>query len=150
MVPTHLGIMNRQQRTILRFPNGIANTGSGPWRLRPDFQPSVVNAIQEIFNADGNIAREHLASTFEFHEAHNHWYIDDIALFEVRVGSPTGRVVGENSIKVTFCLIDWYKLDDTTGQRASEPISIAIRATRVYQSAGLISTTSRPRGSSSI
>jgi hypothetical protein len=30
----------------------------------------------------------------------------------VRKGSPTGPVVGGNSIKTTFCLIDWYKLED--------------------------------------
>jgi hypothetical protein len=30
----------------------------------------------------------------------------------VRKGSPTGPIVGGNSVKTTFCLIDWYKLDD--------------------------------------
>ncbi len=55
--------------------------------------------------------REHVTGTFEFHPAHNHWHIGDVALFEVRKGSPTGSVVGGNSIKTTFCLIDWYKLE---------------------------------------
>jgi hypothetical protein len=58
-----------------------------------------------------NVVREFPAGTFEFHPAHNHWHIGDVALFEVRKGSPTGPVVGGNSIKTTFCLIDWYKLD---------------------------------------
>ena len=53
-----------------------------------------------------------MAGTFAFHPAHNHWHIGDVALFEVRKGSPTGPIVGGNSIKTTFCLIDWYKLDD--------------------------------------
>jgi hypothetical protein len=110
VVPIHLQIVNQQQRTLLRFSNGIANTGDGPWRLRPDFQPTVTNAIQEILDAQGNIVQEYLASTFEFHPAHNHWHIGDIALFEIHAGSPTGPIVGRNSIKVTFCLIDWYKL----------------------------------------
>ena len=52
--------------------------------------------------------------TFEFHPAHNHWHIGDVALFEVRKGSPTGPIVGGNSIKTTFCLIDWYKLEGNT------------------------------------
>ena len=30
----------------------------------------------------------------------------------MRKGSPTGQVVGENSIKVGFCLLDLYNLDD--------------------------------------
>jgi hypothetical protein len=46
-----------------------------------------------------------------FHPAHNHWHIGDVALFEVRQGGPTGPIVGGNSIKTTFCLIDWYQLD---------------------------------------
>lgn len=120
VVPQHLNLVNEHQRTILRFSNGIANTGDGPWALRPDFQPEVVNAIQEIRDADGNVVREHLASTFQFHEAHNHWHIGDIALFEVRAGSPTGPVVGGNSIKVTFCLIDWYKLEDNSPTKERE------------------------------
>ncbi len=114
VVPTHLGIQNQQQRTILRFSNGIANTGEGPWRMRPDFQGAVTNGVQEILDANGNIAHEEVVSTYEFHPAHNHWHIGDVALFEIREGSPTGPVVGGNSIKVTFCLIDWYKLDDNS------------------------------------
>jgi hypothetical protein len=106
VVPRHLQLVNSQQREILRFSNGIANTGDGPWALRPEHVGDVTNAIQEIRDANGNVVREHLASTFEFHPAHNHWHIGDIAQFDVRRGSPTGPVVGNASIKVTFCLID--------------------------------------------
>jgi hypothetical protein len=58
------------------------------------------------------VLQEFPTSQFEFHPAHNHWHMGDVALFEVRKGSPTGPVVGGNSIKTTFCLIDWYKLED--------------------------------------
>lgn len=112
VVPTHLQIVNPQQQTILRFSNGIANTGDGPFRLRPEVSGAVTNAVQEILDADGNVVLTHVASAYEFHPEHNHWHITDIALFEVRAGSPTGPIVGSNSRKVTFCLIDWYKLDD--------------------------------------
>jgi hypothetical protein len=119
VVPTHLQLVNQQQRTILRFSNGIANTGAGPWRLRPENQGGVTYAIQEILDANGAIAQEHVASTFEFHPAHNHWHIGDVALFEIHAGSPTGPIAGSNSIKVTFCLIDWYRLEGNapTSQR---------------------------------
>jgi Lysyl oxidase len=135
VVPTHLNLVNEHQREFLRFSNGIANTGPGPWALRPE--PSIdeaqannvetVSAIQEIRDSGAyykcgeqpkqvtdcyNVVSESLAGTFLFHPAHNHWHIDHVALFEVRSGSPTGPVVGGNSIKTTFCLIDWYKLDD--------------------------------------
>jgi hypothetical protein len=131
VVPQHLGIQNQQQRMILRFSNGIANTGGGPWAMRPEPPPAeattTTTAVQEIRDKNVlykcgtqpkqitecyNVLAEHNAGTFEFHPAHNHWHIGDVALFEVRQGSPTGPVVGGNSIKVTFCLIDWYKLDD--------------------------------------
>jgi hypothetical protein len=135
VVPAHLNLVNDQQREILRFSNGIANTGAGPWALRPE--PSIefakannlstVSAIQEIRDSGAyyrcgeqpkqvtdcyNVVSESVAGTFLFHPEHNHWHIGYIALFEVRKGSPTGPIVGNNSIKTTFCLIDWYKLDD--------------------------------------
>ena len=120
VVPRHLQIVNQQQHDYLRFANGIANTGDGPWALRPEHIGSVTNAIQEIRDADGDVVREHLASQFEFHPAHNHWHIGDIAQFDVRKGSPTGPVVSNASIKVTFCLIDWYKLDDNAPNKEKE------------------------------
>jgi hypothetical protein len=131
VVPQHLNLVNSQQREILRFSNGIANTGPGPWALRPDppiaEATSTVTAVQEIRTNNAyykcgeqpkqvtfcyDVVQEFPTGTFEFHEAHNHWHIGDVALFEVRKGSPTGPIVGGNSIKTTFCLIDWYKLDD--------------------------------------
>jgi hypothetical protein len=133
VVPSHLQLVNEHQRETLRFSNGIANTGAGPWALRPEPALSdaltTVSAVQEIRDSGAyykcgeqpkqvtacyNVVSEKVAGTFEYHPAHNHWHIGDVALFEVRKGSPTGPVVGGNSIKTTFCLIDWYKLDDNS------------------------------------
>ena len=115
VVPLHLNLVNRQQREIIRFSNGIANTGDGPWRMRPRFpindSQQTQDAIQEILDASGNVVDERVVSQFEFHAEHNHWHIEAVALFEVRVGSPDGPVFGDNSLKTTFCLIDWYKLE---------------------------------------
>ena len=36
VVPAHLNFVNQQQNEYLRFSNGIANTGGGPWALRPE------------------------------------------------------------------------------------------------------------------
>jgi hypothetical protein len=131
VVPQHLNLVNQQQKEYLRFSNGIANTGGGPWVMRPDppldQATDVTTAIQEIrsngsyykcgtqpkqVTACYEVLHEFPTSQFEFHPAHNHWHMGDVALFEVRKGSPTGPVVGGNSIKTTFCLIDWYKLED--------------------------------------
>ena len=129
VVPAHLNLVNQQQQDILRFSNGIANTGAGPWAVRPDPPPAeattVTAAVQE-FGLECSVQvrrateagngllqrhREKVAGVYEYHPAHHHWHIGDIALFEVRQGSPTGPIVGGNSIKTTFCLIDWYRLD---------------------------------------
>ena len=133
VVPTHLNLVNEHQQETLRFANGIANTGAGPWALRPepglDVATTTTTAVQEFRDANAyykcgeqpkqvtacyNVVSERPAGVFEFHPAHNHWHIGDVALFEVRKGSPTGPIVGGNSIKTTFCLIDWYKLDDNS------------------------------------
>src|ERR671915_636530 len=131
VVPQHLNLVNQQQNEYLRFSNGIANTGPGPWALRPDppvaEATTTTTAVQEIRDSNAyykcgeqpkqvtacyNVVQEIRTGTFEYHPAHNHWHIGDVALVEVRRGSPTGPIVGGNSIKTTFCLIDWYKLDD--------------------------------------
>jgi hypothetical protein len=138
VVPLHLQLVNQQQSEFLRFSNGIANTGAGTWALRPD--PPVADAtttttaVQEFRDANTyykcgeqpkqvldcyDVVSERPAGTFEFHPQHNHWHLGDVALFEVRKGSPTGPIVGGNSVKTTFCLIDWYKLEGNspTGDR---------------------------------
>lgn len=114
VVPRHLNLVNQQQRDELRFANGIANAGPGALALRPEHVGDITNGWQEFRTADGTVVAEKLASQYEFHPAHNHWHLGDVALFEVRKGSPTGPIVGGNSQKVTFCLIDWYKLDDNS------------------------------------
>jgi lysyl oxidase len=144
VVPQHVQLVNAGQKETLRFSNGVANSGPGPWALGPDPSLEVarelglseVGAVQEIRDSNAyyecgtqpqnisdcfNIIDSFLAGEFVFHPAHNHWHIGDVALFEIRKGSPTGRIVGGNSIKTTFCLIDWYQLDGkspNTGERA--------------------------------
>jgi hypothetical protein len=127
VVPRHLGIQNQQQREYLRFANGVANLGPGPLRLRPEPPPRTpdtfeTTAVQEILDASGNLVEEHVAGTFVYHPEHNHWHIGDVALFEVRVGSPTGPLLrndrGESiSVKTTFCLIDWYTLEGNSNTK---------------------------------
>ncbi len=115
VIPKHLSIVNEHQREILRFTNGIANTGDGALRLRPELpEPGTggtQDAVQEILDADGHILSESVVSQFEFHEDHHHWHMANFARFEVRIGSPTGPVLTA-APKVGLCVIDWYKLED--------------------------------------
>lgn len=116
-VPLHLSIQNDHQKEWLRFSNGVANTGQGPLQIKaviPATDPTQTqDAIQQILDSDGNIADEKLVSQFTFHEQHNHWHIADVALFEVRARSVDGPLVNQ-SVKITSCLIDWYKIDDNS------------------------------------
>ena len=130
VVPAHLNLVNQQQKEYLRFANGIANTGGGPWAMRPENElgtAPMTTAIQEIRSSNAQhlcgtqpkpsdpcytIVSEHPVSVFEYHPTHNHWHTADVARFEVRQGSPTGPVVGGNSIKIGFCVLDLYKLED--------------------------------------
>lgn len=90
----------------------------GALQLRPVFpleessEQVTQDAIQDILDADGKVVESKVVSQFEYHPTHKHWHINGVALFEIRVGSPDGPVFGGNSVKTTFCLIDWYKLDD--------------------------------------
>ena len=129
LVPQHLNFVNQQQRELLRFSNGIANTGAGPWALRPEHQLGLqptTTAIQEIRSSGAlhrcgeqpkqvtacyTVLGEVPTTVFEYHPTHNHWHTASVALFEVRKGSLTGPLVGQNSIKTGFCLIDLVKID---------------------------------------
>ena len=135
VVPRHLNLVNQQQREYLRFSNGIANTGAGPWALRPEHElgtTPTTTAIQEIRDSGAEfrcgaqpkqatscftVVSEQAATVFEFHPTHNHWHTGQVALFEVRKGSPTGPLVGGNSLKTGFCLIDLVKLDGNAPQK---------------------------------
>ena len=122
VVPQHLQVVRAHQRDLIRFSNGIANTGAGALQFKPGFplgtnSGGTQNAIQQLLDASGAIVFEQTVSQFEYHPEHHHWHIEAVALFEIRTGSPTGIVVGENSLKTTFCLIDWVKLDDNSNSK---------------------------------
>ena len=102
VVPTHLNLVNQQQNEYLRFSNGIANTGGGPWAMRPENElgtTPTTTAWQEIRSSNAQylcgtqpkpndpcytILYEEPVSIFEYHPTHNHWHTADVARFEVR------------------------------------------------------------------
>lgn len=149
VVPKHLSIQNEHQREMLRFSNGIANVGEGPFWLEPEYpDPSEGTSCQaayqllagpdhfegqQIIPTDeqipapiGTYAARCEKGSFDYHETHNHWHIDNVGELKVctqadfdvlgpecppALTAPGQPTVG---IKFTFCLIDWYKLGDNT------------------------------------
>ena len=118
-VPHHFTVQNQQQRETLRFSNLIGNAGAGDLRLHPEsnITTGVTTGWQDLLDANGNVVSSQPVSEFVFHPAHNHWHITGVALFEVRLAADDGTrgrfgaVYANQSIKTTFCLIDWIKLD---------------------------------------
>jgi hypothetical protein len=133
VVPLHLNLVNQGQNEYLRFSNGIANTGPGPWALRAEHDLTspelTTTAYQEIRTSNAKyrcgtqpkqvtecyeVQAERAASVFEYHPTHNHWHTADAALFEIRQGGPDSTVVKSRSVKVGFCLIEIYRLEDNS------------------------------------
>ena len=126
-VPHHFTVQNSQQRETLRFSNLIGNAGQGDLRLHPESNPAtgVTIGFQDLLDASGNVVSSQPVSEFVFHPQHNHWHITGVALFEIRTAADDGTrgrfgsVFANQSIKTTFCLIDWIKLEgnSTTTER---------------------------------
>ena len=118
-VPHKFTVQNQQQRETLRFSNLIGNVGPGDMRLHPetDLSTNVTTGYQDLLDADGNVASSTPVSEFVFHPAHHHWHTTEVALFEIRLGLDDGKggrygdVYANQSIKTTFCLIDWIQLE---------------------------------------
>jgi hypothetical protein len=138
-VPKHLNIHNQQQNESLRFTNVWANIGPGTLEYEPLFPDPNANegetqdAFQNLYDDEGNFGLtdqniwHQTVSEFIFHETHNHWHINDIGEFSVRVdnnGVPGDIAVGDNgetaSIKVGFCITNVFKYngdESPTSQR---------------------------------
>jgi hypothetical protein len=144
VVPQQLGLQNVQQREILRFSNGIANLGPGPWWMQAaldgEYDPNTNRPAYQVFSDRAYIPQDAVppassvdgylglceVGEFEFHPDHNHWHIAAVADYRVcskhsfetalAKGKPPGEcdAISPPAEKVTFCLIDWAKLGDNT------------------------------------
>ena len=131
-VPKHLSIHNEHQTEILRFTNVWANVGAGALEFE---EGPIVNgnqtAFQNLYDDEGNFGNpplniwQEVTSEFFFHPTHNHWHVDKIGEFSVRVddnGSPGEIAPGAQNQKVGFCIIDVYRYDEVKSSPSSEKI----------------------------
>ena len=130
VVPTHLNLVNQQQNEYLRFSNGIANTGGGPWAMRPENElgstpTTTALAGDSLERAQYRCRRRSRSRTTPATRSSTSNRCRSSSTTQrtttgirptshasrCEKGSPTGQVMNDNSIKVGFCLLDLYSLD---------------------------------------
>ena len=128
MVPIHIHVQEQQKTSRLMFTVGLANVGDGPLELVPASELTdetvLVTANQNLYDGPTNesgtvVCKRSLDDAFVFHPAHNHWHLVGVNGFEVRRALDDGRggnwdrknTIGA-SVKESFCLLDYVKLDE--------------------------------------
>ena len=152
-IPKHLQIQNTQQDEFLRFTNAWGNIGAGNLEFEPVIpveNPDIAqtqDALQNLYDADGNLVFSQTVSEFEYHPIHNHWHIANIGEFAVRyvdtdnqgneipgdvVLLPNG--IDASSIKVGFCIADVYKINgenSPTSQRVYWDCEVGLQGIQI-------------------
>ncbi|WP_255464626.1 hypothetical protein [Nitrosopumilus sp. b2] len=109
----------------MRFTNAWGNIGVGNLEFFPIIpgvdvpETETQDSLQRLCDENENLVWAEVVSEFEYHAAHNPWYIADIGEFAVRESTPnvSGDIVTlpdgvtASSIKVGFCIIDVYKIN---------------------------------------
>ncbi|MEB3196492.1 MAG: lysyl oxidase family protein [Candidatus Sericytochromatia bacterium] len=105
IAPGRLQLTYEGGRRFVRFDNTIPNVGAGPFQVRAYNSDGVTRAYQEILDGTGRVVATKYVGAFDFHPAHNHFHLGDVALYQLRTGSPTGPLERQG-YKVSFCLLD--------------------------------------------
>ncbi len=97
-------------RTYVRFSNMIWNSGPGRLELvgRINRAAAQIQVAQRVFSPDGEIVEEYGFGVFQFHDLHNHWHLDDFAIYEVWALDDEGEPdhVAATGGKVSYCVQD--------------------------------------------
>ncbi len=124
--PMHLRATEHPDKRRLRFTNSVGNKGRGPLEIYPESDPDGSDcdgdgatqddreAFQRVFedaNANQQFDREvdveartEATGCTVFHQAHDHWHLEDFAAYKLR-REDTDRIVAR-APKVSFCLRD--------------------------------------------
>jgi hypothetical protein len=101
----------------LRFDTALANIGVGHVQIRNRVEGDTGIAVQDILDGDNRVVYSKEVSRFVYEVTHGHNHVDDIARYELREGSPNGRVIRTAS-KVSFCVEDSFKYYQGTAETA--------------------------------
>jgi len=104
-----------QGEVLLRFSNSILNAGPGAIELLGvyDADADKVSVTQHMYMMDSDSFKEHKAGLFIFHPGHEHWHIENFALYEVWSLTPQATLdeVIAFTEKVSYCLRDDSRSD---------------------------------------
>ncbi|MCB0229983.1 MAG: hypothetical protein KDH90_12800 [Anaerolineae bacterium] len=99
---------------VIRFSNSILNAGPGVLKVlgESDRSTATTRVTQHVYNVDGTYD-EHPAGVFEFHVTHDHWHVENFALYEVWSLTADGELdeVVAVTDKVSYCLMDETRSD---------------------------------------
>ncbi len=99
---------------LLRFTNSILNGGADALEVRGVFnlRTGKTAVTQYIVQRDGS-AEEHAAGEFVFHPGHDHWHLENFALYQVWSLTRQGDLdaVVAFADKISYCLRDDSRAD---------------------------------------
>jgi len=94
----------------LRLSATSWNSGSGPLELVPGPGGQAGQDVYQRLYTQGGGFTDHLAGTFIFHEAHNHFHFERYAVYTLRPVDAPGASQRQ-SYKTSFCVMDTTKVD---------------------------------------
>jgi hypothetical protein len=99
---------------VIRFSNSILNAGRGVLKVlgQSDAGARTTRVTQHVYNVDGTFT-EHPTGDFVFHPDHDHWHLENFALYEVWSLTSDGALdeVVAVTDKVSYCLMDETRSD---------------------------------------
>lgn len=99
---------------VIRFSNSILNAGPGVLKVlsQPDPGTQTNSVTQHVYNVDGAY-QEYETGVFVFHPDHDHWHLENFALYEVWSLTTDGELdeVVALTDKVSYCLMDETRSD---------------------------------------
>ncbi len=97
-------------RALIRFTNSIWNSGPGKLELVgiPNQSKDQIRVSQRVFTPDLEIYDEYEVGEFKFHEQHDHWHLEQFAIYEVWLVDEKGVLVAKVSSggKISYCVMD--------------------------------------------
>lgn len=114
--PTDLRIQvnSATGQKLLRFTNSILNSGPGVLEVVGILHTAIGKTVvdQHIYKRDGSY-EERIVGEFIFHIGHNHWHLENFALYEVWSLTADGELDSVVALtdKVSYCLRDNSRSD---------------------------------------